>query len=167
MVLKSESLLALTNLLLSTSEISYLSIGIGMRLADSGVQLAVGKQTFIFFVLSKPHLRPTQPRVIGNWGRFLQGEKRPGKHSVFSYPSKYKTHNSIALYFFVLQRLTTNGEKFTFFFTLPKKAFVVELFYSLAGLRKVKKLKNVKPSGQESNLWYIVRADKQCVQVKL
>jgi hypothetical protein len=77
-VLKSKCLLVLTNVLLSISEYSYLSIGIGMRLAASGVQLAVGKHKFILPVLSKPPLWPTEPRVMGNWSRFLQGESDRG-----------------------------------------------------------------------------------------
>jgi len=88
MFLKSERLLPLTNVLLRISKYSYLSIGIGMRPAATGVQFAVGKQIFIVSVLSKPPLLPTQPRVMCNWGRFLQGVKRPGKQTVFSYPSK-------------------------------------------------------------------------------
>jgi len=68
---QSECLLALTNVLSSTPENSHSSTGIGMRLAASGVQFAVGKQIFIFSVLSKPPLRSTQRRVMGYWGRFL------------------------------------------------------------------------------------------------
>jgi len=59
MFLKRECPLALTNLLLSTPENSYSSIGIGSRLAASGVQFAVGKQIFIFSVRSNPSLWPT------------------------------------------------------------------------------------------------------------
>jgi hypothetical protein len=88
MFLKSESLLALTAVLLSILKYSYLRAGNGMRLAASGVQFTIGKQIFIVSVLFKPTLRPTQPRGMCNWGRFLRGVKRPEKHTVFSYQSK-------------------------------------------------------------------------------
>lgn len=72
---QSECLLALTSVLSSIPENSHSSTGNGMRLAASEVQFAVGKQIFIFSVLSKPPMLSMKPRVMGNWGRFLQGVK--------------------------------------------------------------------------------------------
>lgn len=126
------------------------------------------KKLFIFSVLSKPRMSPRRlvSWVTGvdssgessDWGNRLPSHIHLSKRPII--PLSCTTLSSSAY-------LRTANKLFFNFSRLRKKAFVVELFPRMNGLRKIQKLTRRRSSGQETKLWYIARAAKQGVQVKL